>query len=405
MSQAANRPDNHETTPRPASRASRVAIKPFAGLIEAVVVDEPVTFNFAGSVSRTSAMAGWTWVYRDLCNDIIAADDVLEGRLTPAALDPLLPQVMTRIKEGLAVADADHDSRMRLRAMLGSDEARAALPVLLAALRARHLLAKAQAFGKAVNTIGDDAALGVALQSMPLQDPPLAALLFHAAMGQVVNPTRLVTTIIKLSGNATEQTVARSGFGPLVDAMLAHAQNQLHRLQPAGPFADIDLICRALERFHRLVRSLTGYVEIERGSRWAQALSGLTKQVSERIEPRLREVVPDINFALRRAREGSIDRLDNDRILAAINGVYLLATVRDCRDSMALNATFDQAWGQSGEALEMHLQRNLDLLRASPADAVVGARIDAAIKMSEVRFNPEYADTMRRARAAAERRN
>ena len=404
MSQAANRPDDHDTAPRPTARTGRVAIKPFAGLIEAVVVDEPVTFSFPGSVSRTSAMAGWTWIYRDLCSDIIAADDVLEGRLTPTALEPLLPQIMTRIKEGLSVADASPDSRMRLRAMLGSDEARDALPVMLAALRARHLLAKAQAFGKAVNTIGDDNALGVALQSMPLQDPPLAALLFHAAMGQVINPTRLVTTIIKLSGNANETTVARNGFGPLVDAMLAHAQNQLHLLQPGGAFADVDLICRALERFHRLVRALTGYMEFERGSRWAQVLAALTKQVSERIEPRLREVVPDINFALRRGREGSIDRLDNDRILAAINGVYLLATVRECRDSMALNATFDQAWGQSAEALEMHLQRNLDLLRANPADQVVGARIDAAIKMAEVRFNPEYAETLRRARASAERR-
>ncbi|UJW85531.1 hypothetical protein [Devosia sp. SL43] len=404
MSQAANRSDTAAAIPRPTARTARPVVKPFAGLIETVIVEDPALHAFPGSILRSHAMAAWTWVYRDLCPDLLDAESILEGSLTVAALEPLMPQLMTRIKEGLAAA-SDPEASRRLRAMLGSDEARDALPVLLNALRARPLLAKAQAFGKAINTITDDAALGVALQSMPLQDPPLAALLFHAAIGQVANPTRLVTTVIKLSGNATEVTVARSGFTPVVEAILAHAQNQLHRLQPTGAFADVDLICRSLDRFHRLVRSLTGYVEFSRGSRWATILSAITKQVSDRIEPRLREVVPDMNQALRRAREGVVDRLDDDRVLAAINGVYLLATIRDCRDSLALNAMFDQAWSQSAQALELHLQRNLDLLRENPSDAVISARLDAGIKMAEIRFNPEYAETLRRARAAAERRN
>ena len=403
MSQAANRSDP-PAAPRSSARAARPAAKPFAGMIETVIVEDPATYAFPGSMLRSHAMAGWTWAYRDLCPDLINADTILDGSLTAEALEPLMPQVMARMKEGLAAADKDQEAGRRLRAMLGSDEARDALPVLLNALRARPLLAKAQAFGKAINTIGDDSALGVALQSMPLQDPALAALLFHAALGQVANPTRLVTTIIKLSGNATEVSVSRSGFTPVVEAILAHAQSQLHRLQPNGAFADVDLICRALDRFHRLVRSLTGYIEFGRGSRWATILSALTKQVSDRIEPRLREVVPDMNQALRRGREGTVDRLDGDRVLAAINGVYLLATIRDCRDSLALNAMFDLAWSQSAQALELHLQRNLDLLRQNPSDAVVSARLDAGIKMAEIRFNAEYAETLKRARAAAERR-
>jgi hypothetical protein len=125
--------------------------------------------------------------------------------------------------------------------------------------------------------------------------------------------------------------------------------------------------------------------------------------VSERVEPRLKEVVTDLNQAMRRPREGA-DRIDNDRLLAAINGVYLLSTVRDCRDSLALNAVFDQAWGQSGQALELHIQRNLELIRQMPGDPMTGARLNAAIKMAEVRFNPEYAETLKRARVAAERR-
>ncbi|MGV8855319.1 MAG: hypothetical protein ACOH2L_11790 [Devosia sp.] len=402
MSQAANRSEP-STAVKAAARAAKPAVQPFAGMLDPVIVEEPTMFAFKGSIRRSNLVAAWTWVCRDLCADFISADEIADGTLTAAALEANMPKVMARIKDAVDKANADLETGLRLRAMLGSDEARAALPQLLTALRARPLLVKATAFGKAINAIGEDSALGVALQSMPLNDPPLAALLFHAAMRQIANPTRLITTVIKLSGNATEASVERCGFGPVVEAMLAHAQNQIHLLQSSGPFADVDLICRGLDRFHRLVRALTGYVEFERGSPWANVLASLTKQVSERIEPRLREVVPDLNQALRRGRDASADRLDNDKVLAAINGIYLLATVRECRASMALNAVFDQAWSQSGEALEIQLQRNLDFIRQTPADPIIAARLDAGIKMAEIRFNPEYADTLRRARASAER--
>lgn len=402
MSQAANKSEMSASAA--ARRAGHGPARPFAGIIDVILVQDPVSFTFAGSVTRKHADAAWTWVYRDLCPDLISGEGVANGNFSAADLEIVMPEVLARMKAALAVVAQDPEKDRRLRSALGSTEARDALPVVMTALRSRSLLSKAQAFGKAINTITDDAALGMALQSMPLKDPPLAALLFHAAIGQVINPTRVTTTLIRLAGNATEASVIRMGFSPVIDAILAHAQNQLHILQPMGAFADIDLVCRSLERFHRLVRSLTGYIEFARGSRWAMVLSAITKQVSDRIEPRLRDVVSDLNQAMRRGREGS-DRLDNDRILAAINGVYLLATIRECRDSLALNALFDQAWSQTGQALEMHLQRNLDLIRQHPADPVIGARLDAGIKMAEVRFNPEYAETLRRARAAAERRS
>lgn len=401
MSQAANKTE--PTVSAAPKRGARSAGLPFAGVIDTVIVEDPVLFPFAGSVSRAHAEAGWVWVYRDLCPDLIAAEAVAEGKFTPKDFDIIIRDVLSRMKAGLDLVAGDPEKDRRLRAALGSTEARDALPTLMLALRSRTLLGKARAFGNAINALTDDNALGVALQSMPLQDKPLAALLFHAALGQVANPSRLVNAIIKRSGAATETAVIRQGFDPVVDAILAHAQNQIHVLQPMGAFADIDLVCRNLERFHRLVRSLTGYIEFNRGSRWATALSAITKQVSDRIEPRLRDVVSDINLAMRRGREGH-DRLDSDQILAAINGVYLMATVRDCRDSLALNTLFEQAWSQSGQALEQHLQRNLDLIRTHPHDAAIGARLDAGIKMAEVRFNPEYAETLRRARAAAERR-
>ncbi len=44
------------------------------------------------------------------------------------------------------------------------------------------------------------------------------------------------------------------------------------------------------------------------------------------------------------------------------------------------------------------------MLRQNPNDRVTSARLDAAIKMAELRFNTEYAECMRRAKDSAERR-
>lgn len=403
MSQPAPSKAAMEHAPRQSNRTGAAARRPFCGLIEAVLVEEPVHFPFAGSVVRDGAMAAWTWVSRDLCPDLISATAMENGTLRAADLELVMAEILLRAKRALDKIDTDNEAMRRFRAQLGRDHAREELNVVMAALRARALLGKAQSFGKAVNAIAEDGALGVALQSMPLGDPQMAALMFHAAVGQIANPTRLIVAVVKLSGNAKEASIARNGFSPLLDACLAHAQNQLHNLQLAGPFADMDLVCRSLDRFHRLVRALTGYVEFERGSRATQVLANVTKLVSDRVEPRLKEVVTDLNLAMRRPREGA-DRIDNDRMLAAINGVYLLSAVRDCRDSLALNAVFDQAWSQTGQALELHIQRNLDVMRQMPGDAATGLRLDAAIKMAEIRFNAEYAETLRRARIAAERR-
>jgi hypothetical protein len=254
----------------------------------------------------------------------------------------------------------------------------------------------------AANGMQDEAGLALALQSMPLNDQAVAALLLMAAVSQVANPAKPTTAAIRTTGSPSEAAIRRAGFAPLIDAMLAQAQNQIHFLGNSGAYAYIDLTCRAIDRFHKLARAVNGYLELARASHWSTVVAALTKSVSERIEPRLRDVAGSVNMALRRGREGS-DRLDSDQILVALNGVYVLAAVRDARDSLGVNALFDQAWSQVGQALEIHLQRGLDVLRQNPADKVTSARLDAAIKMAELRFNPEYADTLRKAKDSAER--
>ncbi len=388
----------------PAASAARrkYAGKPFLGLIDAVVIDARSDFAFDGAITADDATAAWTWMARDLAPDLIDIEVVGDVPNNIAALEALMPDLLGRARKAMAEAQSTPEATRRIKTQLGSEEAWERLPAVLNALRCRGLLDKAQSFGRAANGMGDEAALALALQSMPLQDQSVAGLLMMAAVGQVATPSRLITAAIRIASSASEPALIRAGFGPLIDACFALAQDQIPALSQQGTFSDMDLVCRSVDRFHRLVRAVTGYVELNRGSRWSVIAAGLTKAASERLDPKLRNVAPDMNMALRR-REGT-DRVDGDQILMALNGVYLLATVRDSRDSLAVNAVFDQVWAQTGQALEIHIERNLEALRRNPVDSVSSARLDAALKMAEVRFNLEYADTMRRAKDVAERR-
>lgn len=386
----------------PAQAAQRRLARPFFGLLDSVLVEDPVEFTFDGAVTRAHAQAIWVWLVRDVAADLIDPDAVTSE--AAAALEAIVPEVLARARAVLTNASGNLEAERRIKTQLGGDEVWARLPVVFTALKCRPLLEKAQAFGRAINGIQDEAALVSALQSMPLQDAAVSALLMTATISQVVNPSRLIVAATRIAGDTAEAGLVRAGFEPLADAILALAQNTVPALLQVGAFADIDLICRAVDRFHRLIRSISGYVELGRQSRWSVIIAKLTKTVSDRLEPRLREVTPDVNQSLRRPRDGAVDRLDSDRLLAALNGVYLLATIRDCRDSLALNEVFDQTWNHTGQALEMHLTRNLEKLRETPSDQIVLARLDAAIKMAELRFSPEYAEVLRRARDGAARR-
>jgi len=392
-----------QATARPVTPSARhkPTGKPFLGLIDAVVTDVPAEISFDGTVTSEEAAAAWQWVVRDLAADLIDLDAINNAADGAVALDALMPEIMARARKAIADAETNADASRRIRTQLGEDAFKK-IGVILNALRCRALFDKAQAFGRAANAMQEDAALAQALQSMPLQDVPVVSLLMVAVVGQVANPTRLMVAAIRNAGAATEPALRRGGYAPLVEALLAHGQNQIPALNQRGTFGDVDLICRAVDRFHKLLRAITGYVELERGGRWAAVAAALTKSVSDRIEPRLREVPADLNMALRR-REGS-DRVDGDQILAALNGMYLLETIRDSRDSLAVNALFDQVWSQTGQALEIHVERNLEYLRRNPADNVSSARLDAALKMAEIRFSAEYAETMRRSKEAIVRR-
>jgi len=377
----------------------------FLGIFEDILVDDPVSFDFDGSISREHMRAIWSWLVRDVDPEIqqtlTGVSSVVEAE---KSLKALFPTVLTKARDAVSAASIEPESDRRLTAQLGGEDVRSRIPVVLNALRCHALLPKAVAFGKASNSLTDEVALGTALQSMPLKEVGIAALLLHSVVGQAANPSRVVSAIGQIAGGSSEVVIKGAGFGPVIDGILAHAQNQLSKLAGQNSlFADADLMCKAVDRFHKLIRAVTGYVELERGSRWSMISAEITKNMAQGIGPRLREVSADVSKSLRKPREGA-DRVDADRLLAALNGIYLLESVRNARESLALNALFEQIWGETGQTLEVLLQRNMELFKQDPTDSNTAQRLDMGIKMAEVRFNAEYAEILRKARDSVSRR-
>lgn len=387
----------------PAARTGASKAHPFFGLIDSVIVPEPAPHQFAGSITLREAEFIWTWMGRDLAPDLIQrepADPVAAAN----ALEAQVPELLQRAKQAIESSSRDAEAARRLRVQIGGEEIVARLPVALSALRSRTALEKARTFGRATAKITDETAMVQALKALPTGDSMAAALVMHATISEVSHPGRLVSATVRIANGDTEAQVIGAGLAPLIDAIYAHAQAAIPSMMgQQGPYADIDLVCQALERFHRLIHAVNTYVELERHSRWSKISSALVKTASDLLAPRLREVMPEVNRALRKAREGS-DRLDSDAVLAALNGCYVLAKVRDCRESLALNALFTETWTQLGQALETHIQRNLEHLRANPRDKVMAERLDAGIKMVELRFNADYAEVLRRSKETVERR-
>ncbi len=80
---------------------SAPAPQPFFGLIDAVIVEDPVLFPFDGSVLRKHVQTAWTWAVRDLCSDLLG-----DGTTMPDAdIEVLVPQVLARMRDGLKQAE------------------------------------------------------------------------------------------------------------------------------------------------------------------------------------------------------------------------------------------------------------------------------------------------------------
>ncbi|WMT88081.1 hypothetical protein NO932_05590 [Pelagibacterium sp. 26DY04] len=392
----------------PAGEDSRMnaARDAFLAALSGVLVEPPVFHFFSGAIERDAASSIWAWMARDIAQaEAARLGDAIEAGADPLqAFDEVLPDLLGRLKENAAAEKEDRELERRNSMQMGGEEARRRLPSVIVAMRRRPLLVQAERFGVAVGTIADEATLAAALQSISITNPITRALWMQAMVGQMANPSRAMAAAVVIAGGNSESRITNAGYSPLVEAVLSHAQGQIGKLAgQSNLFSDIDFVCRSIDRFHRLMRAINSTLEIERRSVWGAIIADLIGKLSERLERPMKEITINVSQALRRPRDGN-DRVDADQVLAALNGLYLLTTVRQSRDSLAVNALLDQAWTETGQAVEVLVTRALDHYRANPGDAAARERVEAGIKMAEIRFNAEYAEILRRARDNAERR-
>lgn len=371
-----------------------------------VLVDDPAKFSFQGSLPKSKMSTVIRWLTRDVAPTLVQeVCEALRGDQTAGAvLDARLPEILKSVRALEDAASTSPEDARRLKAQMGGEEIYALLPQIKTILRSRPLLAKARALGRACNALTDDDALGAALQSMPLKNTATVAVLFHTFVGEVQTVTRLVSAVIPLAGGTHETAIEHAGFAPIIDAILAHAQDQVAQISmQQGAYVDADKICTAVNRFHKLLRAVTGLVEMERGSRWSRMTVELTKLIGSCIEPRLRALSADVSQSLRKPRDGA-DRVDEEGLLEALNGMFLLAAVREARESVALNALFEKVWHETGQSLDILINRNLDLYKADPSDKNAARRFEMGIKMGEIRFGKEYAEVLERVFESVARR-
>ena len=397
------------SSPRiPADAGSRAdaAREAFLAVLSDVLVEPPAFHFFQGAIERDHATSIWTWMARDIAQTEAArlGEAIGAGADPLESFDLLLPEMLERLKANAANEKQDRELERRNTMQMGGEDARKRLPSVIMAMRRRPLLVQAGRFGVAVGTIADETALATALQSISITNPVTRALWMQAMVGHMANPSRVMTAAVAIAGGNSESRITNAGYSPLVEAVLSHAQGQIGRLSSlTSLFSDVDIACRVIERFHRLMRSINHTLEIERRSLWGTIIADLIGKLSERLERPMKEITINVSQALRRPRDGN-DRVNADQVLAALNGLYLLTTVRQARDSLAVNALLDQAWTETGQAVEVLVTRALDHYRTSPGDPVARERLEAGIKMAEIRFNSEYADILRRARDNAGRR-
>ncbi len=381
--------------------ASRV----IEALLGSVLVHSPVLFASSGAIESEHALAVWTWLSRDIDNSLTEQALALissDSRGKPLA--DFAFHIAELIAQAQIASSASQDAARRFQIQIGGESVFHRLPIIEVAFRSFLLIDKAVAYGRAINGVVDENSLKLALQTFPMDEPVVSALMMHAALGQIANPIRLICSVTDISNGQTQKAVTQAGFSSIINALFAHAQNQMPLFAVKNTrFSDIDLICKALERFHRLIRAVSNITQNDKSCEWSQMSASIVRQMSELIEPRLLKVDSDVRQALRKPRTGP-DLVDPSLQLDALNGLYLLASVREALDSLALNSLVNKLWSEVGKALEVLIERNLDAFRNSPDSEIAAKRLDTSIKMAKVRFNPEYAGIIIRARDGATRR-
>lgn len=368
-------------------------------LLGPVLLAGPDLVFVKGAIRPKQALAVWTWLIRDIDPQLSNYAAMALGPNAPVGTDEKFAALLGElIGSQIKAASASSEANRRLSVQLGGEEVLNTLPSLEVALKNFKLIQQTLHFSKALASISDQGALGLALGSLPSKNADVTQCMAIACVGHMQAPQQLVTGLIGISGGTEPTKIRKAGMGAFVDAILGHAQNEIGIFaEKLVGFADIDLACQVLGRYHRLMRSLHPILEEDRREIWYLGMARLTSNMSDRMRPLIVGVDAEVRRSLRPPRVGP-DVVDQEELLRALNNLYLLLSARDSRDTLALNAVIETAWTDTGQTLEILMERMLDQMRTQPYNNLLRDRFNHGVKMCEVRFSKDYSEVMARAR-------
>jgi hypothetical protein len=376
-----------------------------AALAPLTLATPPILADTAVRVAHVEAF--WVWFKRDVAPDIavnIEARAVVPDQTALGALRPDAAKIADAASYALDSArESGHLGRLAVQ--VGGDEIISILPFMATALRNVEFIVKAGAFGRAINTLDAQPPVEQAVKALSFADPQLRRIWTLAAFRSIANPRQFFDALVAIAGGGHQSHLEGAGQLHWINAAIIDVQRQVLILEKRmGLYADIDLACRAIARFDAISRAIGLCLDLSPDSRWMSALSTLTRQASSAIDPLLSDVGRDVVQCMRPPRDGA-DRLAPDQVLTALNGMHLLAAVRNCRESLALNSTFERIWSDVGKGLELLLGRAVDAYRdADPVNQVPRKRLDAGILIARLRFGDEYARILERSRESIKKR-
>lgn len=357
---------------------------------------------FGAGICRVSLNRFWHWAQRDLNpSEFAEINNSLGGHRQPSERDIeiSLNRIVEIVTPLLGECAADAELKRRLSIQMGGDDVFDVVPIILIAFSYIGYIKSGVNLGRELSAHEEPEALSYALEQMQFPSIETKKLWCQSFTSGIARPDFLVAAIAKLSYATTEDAIKKTGFGEFVDALLVNAQQQTEIIEnQSGLFRDIDLTCRAIDRFHHIARGLQFHLDLSKSSAWNASLERLVKRGASSLSKKFSDILHDVSKVLRPAPKGVASvRLDPADVLQAYNGLYIMAATRPARESLAVNAVVDRVWKDVGTSLEAMVDRIFEHFKhTTGSDAFDVAQVDIVIKFCSIRFGAEYASILRR---------
>ncbi|WP_027833513.1 hypothetical protein [Maritalea myrionectae] len=351
----------------------------------------------------------WVWLEREGAPSLVEQlkSQAIEN---PKQINSLVAAAFENLVEPLerqyAAAQENGETQRRMTIQLGGYEVYESFPLILTAIKYFDQLRAAKQLALHTQQYETEEEYSDLVEAIDLPKGPAQKLWCTAFVYNLAWPGKFMLGVLDHCYGETEQTVRKSGYGPYGDAMVVNLQQLVDTIEKeAGLFCDIDLMCLAIDRFHRIARVLHSYLDLGKSSQWNHCIEVLTARAAKILEKRLSEVVPNVTNVLRTPTQNAHVLFTTDKVLQAYNSVYLLDAARNAKESLAVNTVVDRTWAELGKLLEVLLERALvDQKAAAFGDTLAIAKVDIAIKLCAIRFGAEYAQIMAKNKDNIERR-